>query len=137
VLRDVVRRAARRLERQLERAGRAGGADLDDALHDVRTAAKRLRDVAELARGELGRPAKELARAAKRVQQVLGVRQDTVVTRDLCRRLAVVAHAAGETTFAYGRLHALEQFRADRAWSDFEALEPGLRPTLAAATKKR
>jgi CHAD domain-containing protein len=137
VLRDVLRRAARRVERPLEGVGGAEGADLDEALHAVRTSAKRLRDVAELAQGDLGRPARKLARATKQVQQILGERQDTVVTRDLCRRLAVMAHAAGENTFAYGRLHALEQFRADRAWSAFEALEPTLRPAVVAAAKKR
>ena len=55
---------------------------------------------------------RRVARAAKRAQQVLGERQDTVVTRELCRRLGVVAAAAGENTFTYGRLHGLEEVRA-------------------------
>jgi CHAD domain-containing protein len=137
VLRGAVRRAAERLERRLERAARVPAADRDEALHEVRTAAKRLRDISEVATGELGRRGKDLVRGTKRLQRVLGERQDTVVTREHCRRLAVVAHAAGENAFAYGRLHAREEFRAERAWVAFQALVPSLRPTLRSATKKR
>ena len=55
---------------------------------------------------------------------MLGELQDTVVTRELCRRLGVVAAAAGENAFTYGRLHALEQARAERAERDFWKLAP-------------
>jgi CHAD domain-containing protein len=137
VLRAALRRAAKRLDRRLARAGRVPEDEREEALHDVRTAAKRVRDVAATARGELGRPAKELARAARTVQQVLGEMQDTVVAREHCRRLAVAAHAAGENAFAYGRLHALEESRAERARLAFEALVPSLRPAVRSATKKR
>ena len=137
VLRAALRRAARRFERRLAHAAGAPAAAQEEAMHEVRTAGKRLRDVAELATGDLGKPTKRLARAAKTVQQVLGEMQDTVVTREHCRRLAVEAHAAGENGFAYGRLHALEEFRAERARVAFEAMVPGLRPMLKAATKKR
>lgn len=137
VLRTALRRATKRLDRRLARAGRVPEDEREEALHDVRTAAKRVRDVAATARGELGRPAKELARAARTVQQVLGEMQDTVVAREHCRRLAVAAHAAGENAFAYGRLHALEESRAERARLAFEALVPSLRPALRSATKKR
>jgi hypothetical protein len=63
---------------------------------------------------------------------VLGELQDTVVTRELCRRLGVVAAAAGENSFTYGRLHALEQARAGRAERDFWALVPKVRAVLNA-----
>lgn len=129
VLHDAVRRSGKRLRRRLRTARRAGAAERAEALHEVRTAAKRLRYVAELARGHL-RGAGPLVRGAKQVQRVLGEVQDSVVTREHCRRLGVVAGAAGENSFAYGRLHALEQARAERAEAEFWALEPDLRRLL-------
>jgi hypothetical protein len=44
----------------------------------------------------------------------------------------VVAAAAGENTFTYGRLHALEQARAERAEQDFWDHAPKLRTVLRA-----
>jgi CHAD domain-containing protein len=134
VLRAAVRKAARRLDRRLT-ASHASGSD--EALHDVRKAAKRLRYTAETAQGELGRPAKKLERSAKRVQEALGDWRDTMVTREQCRQLAIAATAAGENAFTYGRLHALEQSRAARALFEFRALERNLRPLLTGAAKKR
>ena len=136
VLRAAVGKAARRLDRRVATADRVRGDGRDAALHDVRAAARRLRCTAGVARAELGRPAKDLVRAAKGVERTLGERQDTVVTREQCRRLAIAATAAGESAFAYGRLHALEEFRAARALFAFEALAPALRATLAVATRK-
>ena len=40
---------------------------------------------------------------------MLGELQDTVVTREQCRRLGLAAFAAGENAFTYGLLHGLEQ----------------------------
>ena len=129
VLEDAVGRSAKRLRRRLRKAERAGDADREEALHDVRTAAKRLRYVAELGDGSSS-GVRPLARAAKRAQRVLGDVQDSVVTREHCRRLALAAFAAGENSFPYGRLHALEQARAERAEAQFWCLEPDLRRLL-------
>jgi len=71
-----------------------------------------------------------VARSAKRVQKALGELQDTVVTRELCRRLGVVAHAAEENGFTFGRLHALEEQRSERAVRDFWAMLPDVRAVL-------
>jgi CHAD domain-containing protein len=131
VLRKATRRSVRRLRRRLSAARRAPEDSRSTALHDVRKAAKQVRYVAEVGRGEVAH-LKPVARAAKRVQKVLGERQDTVVTRELCRRLGVVATAAGENSFTYGRLHALEQARAERAGQDFWALVPEIRAVLKA-----
>jgi len=89
----------------------------------VRKAGKRVRYVAEMVAGEL-RGGKQAVKAAKTMQQVLGDLQDTVVTREHCRRFGMAAFAAGENAFTYGRLHALEEARADRARATFWALEP-------------
>jgi CHAD domain-containing protein len=136
VLRRAVRRATERLDRRMAHVRRVDGDQRDDDLHDVRKAAKRLRYTAEVAADEFGGPVRTAVRAAKQVQRALGERQDTVVTREHCRRLAIAATAAGESAFAYGRLHALEQARAERAGARFEALEPTLPPLLRAARKK-
>jgi CHAD domain-containing protein len=131
VLRRATRRSVRRLRRRLGAARRAGVPERAAALHEVRKAAKQVRYAAEVGRGELSSGTK-VARAAKRVQTILGELQDTVVTRELCRRLGVVAAAAGENAFTYGRLHALEQARAERAERDFWAREPRVRAVLKA-----
>jgi CHAD domain-containing protein len=131
VLRKATRRSVRRLRRRLKAARRAPDHGRSVALHEVRKAAKQVRYTAEVGRSELPHM-KPVARAAKRVQQVLGDLQDTVVTRELCRRLGVVATAAGENSFTYGRLHALEEERAERAAQDFWVLLPEVRAALRA-----
>jgi CHAD domain-containing protein len=131
VLRRATRRSVRQLRRRLRAARRAPADSRSAALHQVRKAAKHVRYVAEVGRGEVVH-LKRMARAAKRVQKVLGERQDTVVTRELCRRLGIAAAAAGENSFPYGRLHALEEARADRAGRDFWALLPKVRARLRA-----
>jgi CHAD domain-containing protein len=132
VLDDALRHSARRLRRRLRAARRAPEADRAPALHDVRKAAKRVRYAAETGAGEMSHVTK-LAKAAKKVQTELGEVQDTVITREYSRRFAIAAAAAGESTFTYGRLHALEQARAERATEKFWAIEPTIRPTLKAA----
>jgi CHAD domain-containing protein len=136
VLRRAVRRGAKRMNQRLERAAGDEGDHQDEVLHDVRKAAKRLRYTAEVAGDELGPPGREVVRATKKVQETLGERQDSLVTREHCRRLAIAATAAGESAFTYGRLHALEEARAARAVAALGELEQALRPVLKAATSK-
>jgi CHAD domain-containing protein len=132
VLREVLDRTARRLRRAVDAAQ---DADDDEALHDVRKAAKRLRYTADAAVPVLGRPVAELVSALKGVQEVLGDRQDTFVTRPLCTQLGLQAFAAGENAWTWGRLHALEQARSEQAEREFWLRWPQLRPALKAATK--
>ncbi|SDD38213.1 CHAD domain-containing protein [Geodermatophilus telluris] len=142
VLADAVRRTGKRLRSRVEEArGREAadpGAHLDEtehALHEVRKAAKRVRYTAEVAATVLGAPAEALVACTKQVQDVLGEAQDTVVTRQWCLRLATAAVGAGEDTFTYGRLHGLEEARAEHADQAFWALEPGLRAAVRAAAR--
>jgi len=72
--------------------------------------------------------------ALKGVQTVLGDRQDTFVTRPLCREMGLQAAAAGENAWTWGRLHGLEQARSDQAEREFWLRWPELRPVLKAAT---
>ena len=137
VLRKAVRRARRRLRRQLRTADSAEGAGRATALHEVRKAAKRVRYTGELASGVLGRRAEKLVTAMEEVQDVLGEGQDTSVTRELCLRLGIEAATAGENAWTYGRLHGLEQARAERADRAFWDLAPSLRPVVRRAAAKR
>jgi CHAD domain-containing protein len=130
VLRKATRRSVRKMRRRLTAAREATGEARGPALHGVRKAAKQLRYTAEVGRGEVP-GLKRVRRAAKRVQTVLGERQDTVITRELCRRLGATAVADGENGFTYGRLHALEQARADRAERKFWNLVPRLAVVLS------
>ncbi len=133
----AIRRTGRRLAERIEvaRADTGGTPHEDSPLHDVRKAAKRVRYTAEVAVPLLGEPAEALVACMKEVQEDLGAAQDTVATRDWCLRLGRAADAAGETTWTWGRLHALEEFRAAARAAAFWRQEPGLRPVLRAAAK--
>jgi CHAD domain-containing protein len=77
--------------------------DLDEALHRVRKAAKRLRYVA----AATGHP--KVSTQAKAIQTLLGDHQDSVVSRHFLLKEADSAHAAGEDTFTYGVLYQREE----------------------------
>ncbi len=112
----VVHRAWRRLDEALEEVDAAPTDDARDLLlHEARKAAKRARYATEAVAPALGRPAARAAKAAEALTEALGEHQDGVVTREVLREVADLAHAAGEPTFTYGRLHAREQERAARA----------------------
>ena len=116
--RDVkrLRRAVRAIEAAPDAAHR------DVAFHETRKKAKRLRYAAEVAAPPLGKRARSLATSAKRAQKVLGAHQDSVNARGRLRELGVQAHLAGDNSFTFGRLHALEQVRAERAEAEFETV---------------
>lgn len=134
-LRTAMAHAGRRFKKAAKAARRAPAGEREEALHDVRRAAKRVRYTAEAGTDELGRSAEQLVRWSKKVQTVLGELQDTVITRERCRALGLAAFAAGENAFTYGRLHALEEARAGRAAAGYAELEPELRTALAEATR--
>lgn len=120
VLPRLLRRDAKRLRRAVEAIDRSGTREQRDAsLHGARKKAKRMRYAAESAVPVLGASAKALARSAKKMQQALGDHQDAVVSRQRLREYAVRAHGDGENGFTFGRLHALEQGRADDAERTF------------------
>jgi CHAD domain-containing protein len=132
VLREVLARSTRRLVRAV-RAAR--DSEHPEALHEVRKAAKRVRYTAEAAVPVLGRPVAELVSTLKGVQDVLGDRQDTFVTRPLCLQLGLQAFAAGENAWTWGRLHALEEARCEGAEREFWLRWPELRRVMKRATK--
>ncbi len=126
---------ARSVERLTTAVDLARGDEHPEALHEVRKAAKRLRYTADVAAPVLGDPVRDLVTGLKDVQEVLGQRQDTFLTRELCLRLGLQAFAAGENAWTYGRLHALEVARGAAAEDEFWLRWPRLRPVLKAATR--
>lgn len=109
-----------RLRRAVRVAERTpSGADHDFALHEVRKCAKRLRYAAETAESSWHKRAIRLAKAAERLQTILGDHHDSVVAGDVLRLLGRQAYLQGENAFPYGRLHALEQHAAENCETQF------------------
>jgi CHAD domain-containing protein len=124
----LLRRDARRLHREVRAITSAE--DPEDravAFHEARKKAKRLRYAAEGATPVVGKRARSLARSAKKVQETLGIHQDSVIARQRLREYGMQAHLDGDNAFTFGRLHALEQARADSAAVDFAAAWATLR----------
>lgn len=103
--------AANRKLRKAVRAATAKGTaeERDEALHQIRKDAKRLRYTAA-ATG-----AGTVANEAKAIQTLLGDHQDSVVSRLHLSHEAAVAHTAGEDTFTYGLLYRQEDELARRS----------------------
>jgi CHAD domain-containing protein len=74
----------------------------DEQLHRVRIRAKRTRYAAEALEPVLGKEIRRFAKAAARVQEVLGDHQDAVVTQGWLRRSAM--RSGPRAAFAAGRL---------------------------------
>jgi CHAD domain-containing protein len=124
VLPRLVARADRRLMEAVRRADELEGVHAEEARHEARKDAKRLRYACEAVAPVFGQPATALAKAATALQEVLGEHQDSVVTRQVLRDLGAASSRSGQNGFAFGRLHGLEQARdeerADRwreVWS--------------------
>lgn len=119
VLAKRVRVACRKLHALGSAEAPAQADARDHWLHEIRKAAKRVRYAGELAEPALGRSARALVAAAEELQETLGDHQDSVVIRQTLRAIGVRMHLDGENTFTLGRLHALEQVRADAAEAAF------------------
>lgn len=136
VLLPLVAKSFRRTAKLVDAARAAQDPQEHDLLlHEVRKAAKRARYTGESLTAAFGKDAKRFAKAMAALQEVLGEHQDSVVVRGWLTEFAAAARAAGESTFTYGRLHALEQVRGTTTERDFdaawqEASEPGLRGWL-------
>ena len=101
---------------------RPAGAEREELLHDARKSAKAARYAGESVAPVFGSDATAFAEAMEAVQEALGEHQDSVLTRQRLRELAAVTDST-EAAFLFGRLHALEEARAegvehrfDEAW---------------------
>jgi CHAD domain-containing protein len=90
-----------------------------EQIHDARKSAKRARYVLDAVRPAMGRKARRLSKRLARIQDVLGTHQDTVVARDVVKRLCAEARQAGEDTFTYGVLYQAEADHGRQAMSQF------------------
>jgi CHAD domain-containing protein len=96
--------------RQLSKAARrAERRPTDRHLHKVRIRAKQVRYAAELLSPVVGRPARSSAKAAKRLQTLLGHHQDAVVAQRWLRGQAETG--PGLVGFAAGQLAADQRSR--------------------------
>lgn len=114
-----IRRAVRRADDRLDAALAAGGPAGDVALHEARKKYKAARYAVEVRAPAVGPPAARLVKRLKKLQDLLGTHQDSVVTREVLRRQALQAFAEGENTFTYGVLHARQ---AEAAGHDLPAV---------------
>ncbi|MGH9018168.1 MAG: CHAD domain-containing protein, partial [Acidimicrobiales bacterium] len=115
VLPSLVRRQWWKVRRRVHRAGRHPS---DRQLHRIRIGAKQLRYAAEMATPVVGPPARRTARAAERLQDLLGRHHDAVTADAWLRGEARRATPAG--SFTAGLLSGVQrrrQRRYRRRWS--------------------
>jgi CHAD domain-containing protein len=111
----AVRRSYRKTRRRMHAADlKPPGPARDSALHAARKSAKRTRYAAEAAVGVGGEQAQRFAGQMKNVQSLLGDHHDTVVGRQLSRRLGIAAHLSGESAFSYGLFYERDVCSAER-----------------------
>jgi CHAD domain-containing protein len=96
------------------------GPEREELLHDARKAAKRSRYAGESVSRVFGQDATVFAGAMEGVQEALGEHQDSVLTQERLRDLALHTSSTG-AAFLYGRLHALEEQRSEQSQQHFEA----------------
>jgi CHAD domain-containing protein len=121
VLPKLVARRYRKLARRAKAARRADANEQAQALHQARKAAKQVRYASDAIEPAFGADAAALSKRAKRVQEVLGEHQDSVMAIAILRDLGLAAHAeAGESSFTFGLLVGVEQARAAEARRRFQ-----------------
>ncbi|MBO2449088.1 CYTH and CHAD domain-containing protein [Actinomadura barringtoniae] len=98
----------------------ANAEHVEEARHEMRKSAKKARYAAELAVPVLGQAAKDVAKNAKRVQEVLGDYQDGVIAMDHLRDAATRVTERSEA-FTIGVLYGVERCEALRSISKLEA----------------
>ena len=107
---DAVQPIWRRLRRAMNDLGTVPS---DAALHEARIRAKRLRYAAELVEPVIGRPARDLAGAVTRVQEVLGEHQDAVIADSWLAKTA--PECSPSEAYALGMLAEIERSQSVRA----------------------
>jgi CHAD domain-containing protein len=104
--------------------GKLGPKSPDAELHAARIRVKRARYAAELAKHELGKPGAQFLAAAKRLQDVLGEHQDSVVAEESIRAWAATNSGADEVVDALVRRQQKRSAKARSDWPEaWEQLE--------------
>jgi CHAD domain-containing protein len=112
----LVRTAWKRLARDARRLDDPGAVDTD--WHRVRIDAKQLRYSCEALEPTFGKPARELARRAEQVQEVLGEHQDATIAAAVLFSMST-SRGAGNTAFTLGVLHTHQVAAAASARAEF------------------
>lgn len=112
-LHEAVDRIEKTLAKRLAHATHKSSTD--EQMHRARKAGKRVRYAAEAATAAGDPDAPKIAKKIKRLQEILGEFQDSVVAEELLRRLALDASDRGEDGFTYGVLVAEEREHAQQA----------------------
>lgn len=121
VLPALARADWKRLKARVAAADQAAGElERDLELHEVRKAGKRLRYACEALVPAFGHQAAETAAAAERLQEVLGSYQDSVVSQDRLRELAIRQDTSEGDALVLGRLHQLELEHAEQSRSQYQ-----------------
>jgi CHAD domain-containing protein len=116
-LAPVVRSRWKKLRRTVDKLG---DNPADEALHACRVRAKQCRYAAEACEPAFGKPARRLARATARVQDVLGEHHDAVVAGAW---LAKTAHECSPAeAYAVGMLAQIEREAASASRAEFPAV---------------
>jgi CHAD domain-containing protein len=123
----LVRRPWRRLARDV---GRAGKHPTEEQLHAIRIRTKRVRYAAEAVAPVAGKKARRFARAAERLQGILGEHNDAIVAEAWLRGWAAGA-GSRDAAFAAGVLAGIERAAAAdargpwrRAWRTLKGQDP-------------
>jgi CHAD domain-containing protein len=91
----------------------------NEALHEVRKAARRARYAAETVAPVLGK-GKKFGKAMKKLQRALGDHHDSVMTQTRLLETGSRQRGDARVAFGYGRLHAHETERARQARSRYD-----------------
>jgi inorganic triphosphatase YgiF len=128
VLPDLAARALHRAERRLAQLRRAQSEDERRwQLRGAQRAVERARFCELLASSLTGSTQGRLETALDKAATVLARLGVSTRTQELLRDLAVQAHLSGENGFTFGRLHGLEQSRADELVHETKKLRKDLR----------
>lgn len=118
----TIRRLAKREFKKLRKAiSRLRPSPSDAALHKIRIKTKRARYAAELARSSAGKPAGRFIKAARAVQDLLGVHQDAVQA-ELHVRLFLKYSTSVRAGFVAGRMAERQRHRRQRVRKDMKPL---------------
>jgi len=113
LLLPAVRQTWSRLRREVREAGKTPS---DERLHSIRIRAKRARYAGEALAPIVGKRADAYARAAARLQTVLGEHQDAVVTWTWLRENAQEGRIEGFTAGQLGAVQTRDRTAARRSW---------------------
>ncbi|WP_116204691.1 CYTH and CHAD domain-containing protein [Amycolatopsis circi] len=131
-LRKPVRKAARKLYRATAATEGLSGAELEQALHNVRKKAKRARYATDAVRLVFGKKLRTWRKHVKAVQQTLGKHQDSVVDRAALRHFAIDGFSENQNTFTFGLLYGRDEAAASmlrsRFGEEWRTLRKGKRP---------